>query len=162
MEYSLSVTPLLVGGVTLFGLWLWYRNQKSKGLPPGPFSWPLLGNIPQLALQGKKPVFQIALAWREKYGDVFQMRMGAVRIVWVCGLELGREVLIDRGEDFSYRAKWMTMARESQRGQGMFEPRHDKISKLECAPRADSISLGIHAVLSESFSSERTKLAPCA
>lgn len=118
MEYSLSITPLLVGGVTLFGLWLWYRNQKSKGLPPGPFSWPILGNIPQLALEGKKPVFQIALAWREKYGDVFLMRMGATRIVWVCGLKLGREVLIDRGEDFGYRPKWMTMARETQRGQG--------------------------------------------
>lgn len=119
MEYSLSITPLLVGGVTLFGLWLWYRNQKSKGLPPGPFSWPILGNIPQLALEGKKPVFQIALAWREKYGDVFLMRMGATRIVWLCGLKLGREVLIDRGEDFGYRPKWMTMARETQRGQGL-------------------------------------------
>ena len=69
-------------------------------------------------LHGRKPLFQIGLDWRKEYGDVFLMNMGAVRIVWVCGLELGREVLLQRGEEFDYRANWMTMARETQRNHG--------------------------------------------
>ena len=110
--------PVIVGGITIVGIWIWNRSKQVNGLPPGPFVWPFFGHLPQVMLYGKRPMFQVAMEWRKKYGDVFLMTLGAVRLVWVSGIEKGREVLIERKEDFDYRPSWLTLTRETKRTEG--------------------------------------------
>ena len=129
----LYISTVFLGGITLLGIWIWNRRQQSKGLPPGPFHWPFLGHLPQVMLCGKRPMFQVAMEWRKKYGDVFLMKLGAVRLVWVSGLEKGREVLVHRKEDFDYRPSWLTLTRETNRTEGKIkqnEPPHEKTNNV--------------------------------
>ena len=44
--------------------------------------------------------------------------LGAVRIVWVSGLELTREVLQQRGSKFDCRPNWMSIVKETRQNEG--------------------------------------------
>uniref|UniRef100_A0A3B3R4U2 Cytochrome P450 1A n=1 Tax=Paramormyrops kingsleyae TaxID=1676925 RepID=A0A3B3R4U2_9TELE len=67
------------------------RTQKDRHLrrPPRPMSWPFIGNLLHVGDQ-----IHISMTnMRDKYGDVFQMRMGSIVVV----------VLIRQGESFAGR-----------------------------------------------------------
>ena len=98
---------------------LWCRRRTDKRLPPGPISWSAFGHIPQIILQGNRPLFEISLEWREKYGNLFLMKLGDARVVWVCGLELAREVLLRRGPKFDSRPNWMPLIKETRQNEGI-------------------------------------------
>ena len=142
--------PVLVGGITIVGIWIWNRSKQFRGLPPGPFVWPFLGHLPQVMLYGKRPMFQVAMEWRKKYGDVFLMTLGAVRLVWVSGIEKGREVLIHRKEDFDYRPSWLTLTRETKRTEGKMNEQTcflqmQKMTQTSCAVIAQLICAFVFA-----------------
>ncbi|XP_066273784.1 cytochrome P450 2J4-like [Branchiostoma lanceolatum] len=89
-------TALVLVSVLL--LTFWYLRPR-KNLPPGPWGWPVLGHIPALR---KYPHLGLT-AMREKYGDVFHIRMGPKDVVVLCGYEAIHEALVKKGEDFSSR-----------------------------------------------------------
>ena len=61
------VTLLLVGVVSV--LFLYYLlTKKENRYPPGPFAFPIIGNLPQLALKGSLTGF--AEHYKKKYGDL--------------------------------------------------------------------------------------------
>ena len=117
MLYSLVLITAVV--VTFLMVFLRHRKHKKKRLPPGPFCWPFLGNFPQVFLKRNKPLFQVALDWRGRYGDIFQMKLGAVRVIWICGLDMAHEVLVTRGIKFDSRPNWMTVIRETKQNEGL-------------------------------------------
>ncbi|XP_034041084.1 cytochrome P450 1B1 [Thalassophryne amazonica] len=78
-------------------LWrcLWIRNTHR---PPGPIAWPIIGNAAQL---GNAPhIYFTRLA--EKYGNVFQIKLGSRAVVVLNGDAI-KEALIKRGMEFAGR-----------------------------------------------------------
>lgn len=69
--------------------------------PPGPFPWPILGN---LALLGQYKVpFEGFSAISKIYGDVYSLTLGTTRCVVVNHLDIIKEVLNENGKYFGGR-----------------------------------------------------------
>ncbi|NXS52229.1 CP1B1 protein, partial [Brachypteracias leptosomus] len=75
------------------------RGARGIRSPPGPFSWPLVGNALQL---GRLP--HLAL-WRlsRRYGPVLQLRLGQQRVVVLTGEATIRRALVGLGPRFAGR-----------------------------------------------------------
>ncbi|XP_068927618.1 cytochrome P450 1A2 isoform X2 [Petaurus breviceps papuanus] len=101
---SISISEILLAFV-VFCLVFWiidsYPQKVPKGLkrPPGPWAWPLIGNILTL---GKNPHLALTQL-REKYGDVMQIQIGSTPVIVLSGLETIRQALVKQGEDFKGR-----------------------------------------------------------
>uniref|UniRef100_A0A3B3R3D5 Cytochrome P450 1A n=1 Tax=Paramormyrops kingsleyae TaxID=1676925 RepID=A0A3B3R3D5_9TELE len=68
------------------------RTQKDRHLrrPPRPMSWPFIGNLLHVGDQ-----IHISMTnMRDKYGDVFQMRMGSIVVVVLSAYETLRQALV--------------------------------------------------------------------
>src|SRR5207248_1559602 len=64
---------------------------------PGPFAWPLIGNVLQLNwTRAHRDVEQ----WSRKYGRLFRMRFGPTRVLVVADHELVGAILRDRPAGF--------------------------------------------------------------
>ncbi|XP_068263053.1 cytochrome P450 2J2-like [Nyctibius grandis] len=97
---SISFQMLLVFLVVFLLVADSMKRRRPKDFPPSPFSLPFVGHFylmnpsnPQMAMQ--------KLA--EKYGDIFSTQMGSVWIVFVNGLRMVKEVLVNQGENFMDR-----------------------------------------------------------
>jgi len=80
---------MLVEALLLLALLLAYlvaRDRKPKGMAPGPFEFPFIGNKPALKV---KEFFTL----REKYGDVVTTRLGSFRSVLLYDYRTAREVM---------------------------------------------------------------------
>uniref|UniRef100_A0A8B9QP66 Cytochrome P450 1B1 n=1 Tax=Anas platyrhynchos TaxID=8839 RepID=A0A8B9QP66_ANAPL len=67
--------------------------------PPGPFAWPLVGNVLQL---GRLPHLAFARLAR-RYGAIFQLRLGSRRVVVLNGEAAIRRALVGLGSHFAGR-----------------------------------------------------------
>eukprot|EP00075_Anas_platyrhynchos_P003457 XP_005029435.2 cytochrome P450 1B1 [Anas platyrhynchos] len=80
------------------------RRRASRGAagsksPPGPFAWPLVGNVLQL---GRLPHLAFARLAR-RYGAIFQLRLGSRRVVVLNGEAAIRRALVGLGSHFAGR-----------------------------------------------------------
>ncbi|XP_045194438.2 cytochrome P450 1A1-like [Mercenaria mercenaria] len=75
------------------------RRAKIASSAPGPLGWPVIGNLPQL---GRKP-HKVLTDLRERYGDVYQIRMGSCPTVVLNGVKTIRQALVKQSEDFAGR-----------------------------------------------------------
>ncbi|XP_078618186.1 steroid 17-alpha-hydroxylase/17,20 lyase-like [Branchiostoma floridae x Branchiostoma japonicum] len=92
---------IAVGIVTLL-LLTWLRDYvKRWRMPPGPFFWPIIGNI--YLFSGRMYITFIDLA--QKYGDVFSLKMGMTDVVVLNSLDAVKEAFVKKGVDFAGRPK---------------------------------------------------------
>lgn len=92
-------TALLVV-VFVCGLLFFQKNGKGRRSSlPGPFGWPVLGNLPNL---GSKPHKRLT-DYRFTYGDVYQITMGSCPTVVLNGIKTIRQALVKQSEDFAGR-----------------------------------------------------------
>ncbi|XP_011227900.2 cytochrome P450 1A2 [Ailuropoda melanoleuca] len=104
MALSQMATELLLASA-VFCLVLWvvraWQPRVPKGLksPPGPWGWPLLGNVLTL---GKSPHLALSRL-SQRYGDVLQIRIGSTPVLVLSGLDTIRQALVQRGDDFKGR-----------------------------------------------------------
>ncbi|XP_066297774.1 cytochrome P450 1A1-like [Branchiostoma lanceolatum] len=95
---------LLVGLTTLV-LVSWVLDIiKRRRMPPGPFFWPIIGN---LFLFGGQ-FYLTFLELGKKYGDVFSLKLGMRDVVVLNSLEVIREALVKKGNDFAGRTHTAT------------------------------------------------------
>ena len=73
---------------------------ENRNLPPGPFPLPVLGNMLSVGL--KQPYRDLA-TMTKKYGKLFRIQMGSRKVIVINSLEIAREALVKKGEDFAGR-----------------------------------------------------------
>ncbi|XDB46777.1 hypothetical protein AB1E18_000392 [Capra hircus] len=74
-----------------FGIIYWEWNH----LPPGPFPFPILGNLWQLSFQ-LHPATLLQLA--QTHGPMFTVRVGPTPLVVLCGFRAVKEALVSHSE----------------------------------------------------------------
>ncbi len=95
---------LAVLAVSTWLLWKCLKRIGKRREPPGPWGLPIIGYLPFLDKQRPNLAFaQLAT----KYGDVFQMRMGSVKMVVVNGQRAIRQ-LYGKPMDFAGTPDWTT------------------------------------------------------
>uniref|UniRef100_A0A8C8AGN6 CP1B1 protein n=1 Tax=Otus sunia TaxID=257818 RepID=A0A8C8AGN6_9STRI len=101
----MMLPPLLLLGALLLLAGTRCRRPGTKGgllgsrSPPGPFAWPLVGNVLQL---GRLPHLAFGQLAR-RYGAVFQLRLGRRRVVVLNGEAVIRRALVGLGTRFAGR-----------------------------------------------------------
>uniref|UniRef100_A0A3Q3IVP3 Uncharacterized protein n=1 Tax=Monopterus albus TaxID=43700 RepID=A0A3Q3IVP3_MONAL len=106
-EWTGQVQPALVTTfVFLFCLeaCLWVRNLRLKRRLPGPFAWPVVGNVMQLGQMPHITFTKLA----KKYGSVYQIRLGCSDIVVLNGDRAIRQALIQHSTEFAGRPNFVS------------------------------------------------------
>lgn len=78
-----------------------YTKNRGNGEAPGPFRWPIIGNLH--LLRNYKIPYQGFSDLAKKYGDVYSLQMGSVPAVVVNGVDNVRQVLVQKGHQFDSR-----------------------------------------------------------
>ncbi|NWZ67451.1 CP2J2 protein, partial [Acrocephalus arundinaceus] len=73
------------------------KSRNPKNFPPTPFRLPFLGHI--YLMDFKDPVATVEKL-RKRYGEIFGLSMGSMKVVMVNGMRLVKEVLVNQGEKF--------------------------------------------------------------
>ncbi|GAB1601444.1 cytochrome P450 2B4-like [Argonauta hians] len=95
--------------ILLFVRWFMNRPKKTYNLPPGPFPFPVIGNLPQLI--SVKDINIKVKELRQQYGDIFKLKVGSDTMVFVCGTELILEGLVTKGDEFKGRPYWIYLSK---------------------------------------------------
>ncbi|XP_052827958.1 cytochrome P450 2B2 [Octopus bimaculoides] len=116
---TINIQSFLFGLVTLLLVrWFMTRTKHNYNLPPGPTSFPIIGNLPQMItttdLCSKMKDF------RKQYGDIFKLKLGSDTLVTVCKTEWILEGLVKKGDELKGRPYWIYMAELLSRKQGIF------------------------------------------
>lgn len=104
LAIPISAMQLLLAS-TIFCLVFWviraWQPPIPKGLksPPGPYGWPILGNM---LLLGKSPHLALTRL-SQRYGDVLEIRIGRTPVVVLSGLDTIWQALVRQGDDFKGR-----------------------------------------------------------
>ena len=111
---TLPVTSLIITIATLGCYCVWRRN-KSRGMPPGPPSWPLIGSL--LSLRSNDVREELCRLARQ-YGDMFTMDMGMDRTIMLASCDAITEALIKNSHALSGRPQEMFVFKEFTEGKG--------------------------------------------
>ena len=93
-------------------------SRRRYRLPPGPWAWPIFGNL--LQLKGKKGIYYDIIMFRKTYGDVFRLKMGVHEVVFVFGHQHVQEVLCKNGALTTRRPNWMYIPNKIFKGKGRY------------------------------------------
>jgi cytochrome P450 len=74
-------------------------SRKSHHLPPGPWPWPIMGNLLML---GKHPHLTLT-RWAERYGPFMHLRLGSTSVVVASSPTMAKEFLKTQDHVFQYR-----------------------------------------------------------
>jgi hypothetical protein len=90
--------------VTITLLWATYRllqvGRRPKGLPPGPPTLPILGNIHQMPTKNPHLQFQ---AWAQEYGPIYSLMLGTTTMIVLNEDKAVKELLDRRSSNYSSR-----------------------------------------------------------
>lgn len=75
-------------------------GRRPKGLPPGPPTMPIVGNLHQLPAQNVHIKFK---EWADQYGDMFSLMLGKQRVVVLNSPRVVRDLIDSRSSNYSSR-----------------------------------------------------------
>ncbi|POI20481.1 hypothetical protein CIB84_015773, partial [Bambusicola thoracicus] len=102
---SVSLQMLFAFLLVFLLVYDYMKKRKPKDFPPGPFSFPFVGNMQFII--AKDPVAATE-KFIEKHGDIFSTQVGSQSFVIVNGLPLIKEALVTQGENFMDRPEFPT------------------------------------------------------
>lgn len=88
------------GGLYIIYFITYYLLQTRRGLPPGPFPLPVIGNA--LAVDDSKPHISFR-NMSNKYGKIFRLKLGVQSVVVINSGDVAREALLKRNVAFAGR-----------------------------------------------------------
>ncbi len=74
-------------------------SRKIRCLPPGPWPWPIMGNLLML---GEHPHLTLT-HWAEKYGPLMHLQLGSINTVVASSPTMAKEFLKTQDHVFQYR-----------------------------------------------------------
>lgn len=74
---------------SFFMIWFLRKRKTSATLPPGPYAWPIRGNLHQLVLPAHRSLKGLA----DKYGPILFLRLGSVPTFVVSSSETAKGFL---------------------------------------------------------------------
>ena len=95
----IPLSVVLIAIVVICAFILLFQNRDVATTAPGPFAWPVFGNLLSL---GKKP-HEYLTSLRSVYGDVFQIKMGSHTTVVINGLQALKQACVKQSENFAGR-----------------------------------------------------------
>ena len=108
MEAVLSILPpldisslLTLTAITLLTVWLLDDRHKHH-MPPGPFQWPFIGCLPQIALHSKDPLGYLQ-GLGQHYKGLFSLKMGSFHAVYISDYETLKEAFVTQADCFTGR-----------------------------------------------------------
>ncbi|XP_059295873.1 cytochrome P450 98A3-like [Lycium ferocissimum] len=123
--------PLLLSiFVSLIFLCYKLYHRLTAKLPPGPWPWPVIGNIFDIT-----PVrFRCFAEWAQIYGPIFSFYVGSKLNVVMNNAELAREVLKDNDQNLANRFRTKPLDIMSKNGMDLiwadYGPHYVKVRKL--------------------------------
>jgi cytochrome P450 len=106
------------------------RMQENTGLPPGPFSWPIIGNLHLLGSAPHERLTELA----KTFGDVYRLQLGSRRVIVLNSLDSVKETLVKKSSDFSSRPPLSSLQASDMDGRsvafGLYGAMHLKNRRL--------------------------------
>lgn len=96
----LSLTGTFILGGLVCILYYLLKSSTHKKDFPGPKGLPIFGNLFDI---DSKNVTNSLRNFRQKYGDIYKIRLGKLPTVVISGYDNIREVFLKRGDEFSCR-----------------------------------------------------------
>ncbi|KAG6537120.1 p-coumarate 3-hydroxylase-like [Zingiber officinale] len=126
MDGSDLLPAALAALAVILALYFRFRTR----IPPGPRSWPVVGNLYHI-----KPVrFRCFAEWAQTYGPIMSVWFGTSLTVVVSSSELAREVLKDKDQQLADRPRTRSAARFSRNGADLiwadYGPHYVKVRKV--------------------------------
>ena len=96
-----TAIALIASLVFFFSCWILHVHQsrKKERLPPGPYPWPVIGNLHQLSLPAHRSLKHLA----HKYGPILFLCFGSVPTVVVSSSDMAKQFLKTHDLIFSSR-----------------------------------------------------------
>uniref|UniRef100_A0A8C5RG86 Cytochrome P450 n=1 Tax=Laticauda laticaudata TaxID=8630 RepID=A0A8C5RG86_LATLA len=91
--------------LSILFLYFW-KSQRPKAFPPGPWRLPLIGNLLQFT---KKEPLKALDKLTKIYGPVFSLYLGGIPVVFIHGFPLAKEALMTKSIEFAGRASFPLM-----------------------------------------------------
>ena len=99
-EFGLMLPLLLL----VAALVVFRRRRGHRVEPPGPWGLPVVGYLPFLGRKMNLTINSLA----QRYGDVFQLRLGSRKVVVISGQKSIRKALLENGTVFAGRPDFYT------------------------------------------------------
>jgi hypothetical protein len=100
MTFLLASTLASICGMLLLAIRLWRVGSRPKGLPPGPPTMPILGNLHQLPKRGIHLQLQ---KWAKEYGPIYSIMLGTQVTIMINRADVAKELLERRSAIWSSR-----------------------------------------------------------
>ncbi|CAH1230951.1 CYP2J2 [Branchiostoma lanceolatum] len=97
---QLDLSILLLGLVALLMTYVYVTRPRN--LPPGPWSLPIVGNLPTLTL-AKGNIHHTFNKWRKKYGAIVFFKIGTLNAVCLNDYDVIKEAYVNRSDMFGNR-----------------------------------------------------------
>ncbi|XP_057520209.1 cytochrome P450 98A2-like [Amaranthus tricolor] len=122
-QFFLSIFSLIVV-YTLF-------NKLTIKLPPGPRSWPIIGNLYDI----RSNKFQCYIRWAQQYGPIFSVWFGSSLNVIVSNSELARDVLKENDQHLANRYRSRSISKFNKGNNGLlwadyYDPPYVKLKHI--------------------------------
>eukprot|EP00257_Ricinus_communis_P001347 XP_002511566.2 cytochrome P450 98A2 [Ricinus communis] len=121
---------LFISIVFIFSFTCKYYQKLKYKLPPGPFPWPVLGNLPNI----EPDVSKCLDNWSQTYGRIISIWVGSTLNVVVSSSELAEEVLKDKDQVLAHRPRNKAVSIMSRNGKGIlwadYGPQYARLRKI--------------------------------
>ena len=91
----------------------------SRGLPPGPSRFPIVGSLPSMIYYSSRPKFMTLANIAKVHGDIYTLYLPSKPMVVINSKELARTAMITQKDAFSGRPYMFTQHRFSRGGKGL-------------------------------------------
>lgn len=112
LQFDFFINPIIGLCFAVMVCYFIFKRVESRLQSlPGPTRWPVVGNIPDLAFT--RQTYRRLLEFRDKYGDIVQLRLGPnLTVVAVFGHKYLYELLVENGDKTKYRPSWLHLPKK--------------------------------------------------